>query len=78
VFIFFLKYSPEPAGQFSIKFGTNLRWLKRIQNCVSKGPDPLQRGDNYKNAKIWWSFKNISTRESSSQNRSYLHESFVT
>jgi hypothetical protein len=25
-----------------------------IQNCSNEGPGPLQRGDNYKNAKIRW------------------------
>jgi hypothetical protein len=27
--------------------------VKGIQNNSNKGPGPLQRGDNYKNAKIW-------------------------
>jgi hypothetical protein len=26
--------------------------VKGILNCSNKGPDPLQRGDNLKNAKI--------------------------
>jgi hypothetical protein len=31
-----------------------------IVNCSNKGPGPLQRGDNLKNAKMGWgSFKNL-------------------
>ena len=36
----------------SIKLGTNHPWSKEILNCTNKGPGPLQRGDNYKNAKM--------------------------
>jgi hypothetical protein len=32
----------------SIKLSTNYPWMKGIQVCSNKGPDPLQRGDNYK------------------------------
>jgi hypothetical protein len=37
-----------------IKLGTNYPWVKGIQLCSSKGPSPLQRGDNHKNVKIGW------------------------
>jgi hypothetical protein len=37
----------------SIKLGTNHPWVKGILNCTNKGPDPLHRGDNHKNVKIW-------------------------
>jgi hypothetical protein len=37
----------------SIKLGTNYPWVKRIQFYSDKGPGPLQRGDNYKNVRIW-------------------------
>jgi hypothetical protein len=37
----------------SIKLGANHLWVKGILNCLNKGPGPLQRGDNHKNAKIW-------------------------
>jgi hypothetical protein len=37
----------------SIKHGTNHHWVNGFQNCTNKGPVPLQRGDNHKNAKIW-------------------------
>jgi hypothetical protein len=40
----FKNLSPEPAGQFQRMNG--------IQVCSNKWPDPLQRGDNYTNAKI--------------------------
>jgi hypothetical protein len=36
----------------SIKQGTNHPWVKGIQFCSNKGPVPLQRGDNQKNAKM--------------------------
>jgi hypothetical protein len=36
----------------SIKLGTNHRSVAWILNCSNKGPGPLQRGDNHKNAKI--------------------------
>jgi hypothetical protein len=45
--------SLEPAP-ISIKLGTNHLWVKGILNCSNEGPGPLQRGDNYKNAKIGW------------------------
>jgi hypothetical protein len=52
----------------SIKLGTNL-------NCSSKGPlGPLQKGDNYKNAKMG----SRGHLKPLSQNRSYVHESFLT
>jgi hypothetical protein len=48
--IFFCRTSPP----ISIKLGTNHPLVKGILNCSNKGPDPLQRGDNYKNAKMGW------------------------
>jgi hypothetical protein len=36
-----------------IKLGTNHPLVKGILECTNKGPGPLQRGDNHKNAKIW-------------------------
>jgi hypothetical protein len=33
--------------------------VKGIINCSNKGPGPLQRGDNKKNAKIGWSHLKI-------------------
>jgi hypothetical protein len=36
----------------SIKLGTNYPWEKGILNFSNKGPGPLQRGDDHKNAKI--------------------------
>jgi hypothetical protein len=38
----------------SIKLGINHPWVKGILNCSNKGPGPLQRGDNLKNAKWGW------------------------
>ena len=54
------KSSPEPADQFQSNLALSYPWVKEIINCSNKGPGPLQRGDNYKNAKNGeWSFKNL-------------------
>ena len=36
----------------SIKLSTNNPYVNEIQVCTNKGPGPLQRGDNHKNAKM--------------------------
>jgi hypothetical protein len=36
--------------------------VKGIQICTNKGPGPLQRGDNHKNAKIGWGHLKIFSR----------------
>jgi hypothetical protein len=36
----------------SIKLSTNDPWVKGILICSKKGPGPLQRRDNHRNAKI--------------------------
>jgi hypothetical protein len=52
--------------------------MKRNLNCTNAGPDPLQRGDRYKNAKIIVEvIEKVFPREPLSQNNSYLHESFM-
>jgi hypothetical protein len=33
-----------------------------ILNCSNKGPSPLQRGDNHKNAKMGWDHLKIFSR----------------
>jgi hypothetical protein len=38
----------------TIKLGINHPWVQRILNCSDKGPGPLQRGDNHKDAKMGW------------------------
>jgi hypothetical protein len=35
----------------SMTLGTNHFWVKGILYSTNKGPEPLRRGDNYKNAK---------------------------
>jgi hypothetical protein len=60
-----------------IKLSITLPWVKGILNCSNKGPGPFQKGDNYKNAKMRWGHLKSSSREPLSQNRSYLHESFL-
>jgi hypothetical protein len=44
---------PRTSMPISIKLGTNYPWGKRILNYSNKGQGPLQRGNKYKNAKIW-------------------------
>jgi hypothetical protein len=61
----------------SIKLGINHPWVKGNINCSNKGPGPLQRGDNHRNAKMGWGHLKSSSPEPLSQNRSYLHESFL-
>jgi hypothetical protein len=46
---FFFSRTRQPI---SIKLGTNYPWVIGILNCSNKGPGPLQRGDNYRNAKM--------------------------
>jgi hypothetical protein len=36
---------------FSIKLGIDHPWVKGVLNYSNKGPGPLQRGDNLRNAK---------------------------
>jgi hypothetical protein len=43
-----------------MKLGINHPWVKGVLNCSNKGPDSLQRGYNYKNAKTWWDHLKIS------------------
>jgi hypothetical protein len=52
--VFILKkiFFSRTSRTISIKLGTNHPWVTGIPNCSNKGPDPLQRGDNYKNAKM--------------------------
>jgi hypothetical protein len=53
--MFILKkiFFSRTSGPISIKLGTNHPWVKEILYNINKGPGPLQRGDNHKNAKIW-------------------------
>jgi hypothetical protein len=47
------KISSRTSTPISIKLDANHPWVKGTLNYTNKGPDPLQRGDNHKNAKIW-------------------------
>ena len=38
----------------STKLGTKYPWVKGIHVCTNEGLCPLQRGDNYEIAKIYW------------------------
>jgi hypothetical protein len=46
----FLKIFSRTSRPISVKLGINHFWVKGILNCSNKGPDPLQRGDDRKNA----------------------------
>jgi hypothetical protein len=41
--------------------------VKGIINCSNKGPGPLQRGDNHKNAKMGWVYLKIFFRTTESE-----------
>jgi hypothetical protein len=45
-----------------MKLGINHPLVKGILNCSNKGPGPLQRGDNHKNAKLEWGHLKIFSR----------------
>jgi hypothetical protein len=53
------KIFSRTSWPISIKLGKNHSWVKGILNCSNKGPGPLQRGDNYRNAKMGWSHLEI-------------------
>jgi hypothetical protein len=73
----FLKiFFSTTSRPISIKLCISHLWVKGILNCSNKGSGPLQREDNYKNAKIGWVIS-TSSPEPLSQNRSYLYESFL-
>jgi hypothetical protein len=54
--MFILKkvFFSRTSRPISIKLGTNHPYAPGILNCSNKGPGPLQRGGNHKNAKMGW------------------------
>jgi hypothetical protein len=69
------KFSSRTSRPISIKLGINHPWVTGILNSSNKGPGPLRRGDNLKNAKMGRVhlkifFSRITEPE-------YLHESFL-
>jgi hypothetical protein len=48
------KIFSRTSRPISIKLGITHPRIKGILNCSNKGPGPLQRGDNLKNAKMGW------------------------
>jgi hypothetical protein len=62
--MFILKkiFFSRTSKPISIKLGINHSWVKGILNCSNKGPGPLQRGDNLKNAKMGWGHIKIFSR----------------
>jgi hypothetical protein len=71
-----LKIFTRTSRPISIRIGTNNVWVKGILNCSNKGPDPLQRGDNHKNAKLGWGRLKIFFSGTTEPEELYLHESF--
>jgi hypothetical protein len=54
MFILKKKFFSRTSMPITIKLGINYPWVQGILNCSNKGPGPLQRGNNHKNAKIGW------------------------
>jgi hypothetical protein len=50
------------SGPISMKLSINHALVKGIPNYLNKGPGPLQRGDNYKIAKMVWDNLKIFSR----------------
>jgi hypothetical protein len=59
-----------------MELGKNHPWAKGILNCSTKGPDPLQRGNNCKNTKMGWGHLKIFFSRTTESNSSYFDESF--
>jgi hypothetical protein len=57
----------RPSRPISIKLDSNHPWVKGILNCSNKGPGPIQRGDNHKNAKMGWGHLKIFSRTTKPQ-----------
>jgi hypothetical protein len=62
MFILKKKISFRTSRPLSIKLGTNHPWVKGILDCSKKGPGPLKRGNDYKNAKMEWGHLKIFSR----------------
>jgi hypothetical protein len=62
--MFILKkiFFSRTSRPISMIHDTNHAWVKGILNCSNKGSDPLQRGDNYKIAKMRWGHLKIFSR----------------
>jgi hypothetical protein len=59
VFILKKKIFSGTSPPISIKLVINHPWVKGILICSNKGPGPLQRGDNHKNAEMGGALKNL-------------------
>jgi hypothetical protein len=54
MFILKKKIFSRTSRPISNKLRINHPWVKRILNYSKKGPGPLQRGYNHKNAEMGW------------------------
>jgi hypothetical protein len=45
-------FPQRTSWPISIRLGANHPWVRGILNCSNKGPHPLQRVDNHKNAEM--------------------------
>jgi hypothetical protein len=61
-YVYIEKIFSRTSRPISIKLGTNHPYVTGILNCSNKGPGPLQRGDNHKNAKMGWGHLKIFSR----------------
>jgi hypothetical protein len=54
--MFILKkiFFSRTSRPISIKLGINHPLVKGTLDCSKKGPGPLQRGNNHRNAKMGW------------------------
>jgi hypothetical protein len=52
----------DQQANFNQQLGTNNPLIKGIHNCINRGPGPLQREDNHKNAKMGWGHLEIFSR----------------
>jgi hypothetical protein len=52
MFIILKKIFSRTSRPISIKLSINHPWVKGTLNFSNKGPGPLQRGDNHRNAKM--------------------------
>jgi hypothetical protein len=50
----YIKIFSTTSKPISIKLGANHPWIKGILDYSNKGPDPLQRGESHKSAKMGW------------------------
>jgi hypothetical protein len=61
-YVYIEKIFSRSSRPISMKLDTNYAWVKGILNCSNKGPGPVQKGNNHKNAKMGWGHLKIFSR----------------